>query len=214
MKFIYEEQGIFYKIFEISELKDMALVIGEAFSNSEPMAVSQNISCSEMTNLIEQFGGRAARESLTIIAGDRETKQIFGVLLANDWGARSTTEMTLPSQKFNPVLAILDELDTKYKQGKKIEINKYLHFEFLAVNKQYRGKNIAHNLVKTCLENGIDRGYKIAISTVTNPTSRHIHSKSGFKDCFEIPYQTFTYEGQKVFASLTDSIVFMDKPLI
>lgn len=127
MKFIYEEKGVTYKILDISELQNIALVIGKSFSSSEPMAVSQDISSSEMTNLVKQFCDRAARECLTIVALERETKQIIGVLLANDWGARSTDKMILPSQKFNPILAILDELDTRYKQGKKIEVNKYLH---------------------------------------------------------------------------------------
>jgi GNAT superfamily N-acetyltransferase len=214
LKFIYEEKGIAYKIFDISELQNIALVIGESFSSSEPMAVSQGISVLEMSDLVKQFGDRAAQECLTIVALERETKKIIGVLLANDWGTRSTAEMILPSQKFNPILAILDELDTRYKQGKKIEANEYLHLEFLAVSKNYRGKNIAHNLVAFCLENAISKKYKIAVSTVTNPISHHIHKKLGFQDCFEIPYKTFSYENQKVFASLTDSIVFMDKSLI
>ncbi|MGL4883590.1 MAG: GNAT family N-acetyltransferase, partial [Waterburya sp.] len=202
MKFLREEKGIGYKIFDISELEDMALVIGESFATSEPMAMSQGISVSEMTNLVKQFGNRANRESLTIIAVDRETKQLIGVLLANDWGARMTEEMTLASQKFNPILAILDELDTQYKQEKKIKVNEYLHLEFLAISKQYRGKSIAHNLVENCLENAINKGYKTAVSTVTNPTSDHIHKKSGFQNCFEIPYKTFMYENRKVFASI------------
>jgi hypothetical protein len=214
MKFMYEEKGIAYKIFDISELQNMALVIGESFSTAEPMAVSQGISCSEMTNLVKQFGDRAAQECLTIVAFDRETKQVIGVLLANDWSVKPTTKIILPSQKFNPILAILDELDTQYKQEKNIGINKYLHFEFLAVNQHYKGKKIAHNLVSLAIANGIDQGYQRAVSTVTNPTSHHIHKKFGFQDCFEISYKTFIYEDRKVFASLADSIVFMDRPLM
>jgi GNAT superfamily N-acetyltransferase len=211
---MYEEKGIAYKIFEFSELQNMALVIGESFSSSEPMAVSQGISVLEMTDLVKQFGDRAAQECLTIVALEQETKQIIGVLLANDWGARSTDKTILPSQKFKPILAILDELDTRYKQGKKIEANEYLHLEFLAVSKNYRGKNIAHNLVAFCLENAINKKYKIAVSTVTNHTSHHIHQKLGFQDCLEIPYKAFSYENQKVFASIPNSIVFMDRCLI
>lgn len=214
MKFLREEKTITYKIFDIDELKEMALVIGEAFSTSEPMAVSQGISRGEMTDLIEQFGDKAAQEALSIVARSQTNQQIIGVLLANDWGVRSTGNIILPSQKFNPILAILDKLDTQYKQEKNIQAKEYLHFEFLAVSPQYRGKNIAHNLVQSCLENAVNRGYKMAVSTVTNPTSHHIHQKFNFKDCFKIPYKTFTYEERQVFASLADFIIFMERSLI
>ncbi len=93
MKFLREEKGIAYKIFDITEIEDMALVIGESFSNSEPMAVTQGISLSEMTDLVRQFAHKAAQESLTIVAQSQETKQIIGVLLANDWGAISSEEI-------------------------------------------------------------------------------------------------------------------------
>lgn len=214
MKLLRESKGVAYKIFDITDLQEMALVIGESFSNSEPMAVTQGISPSEMTDLVKQFGYKAAYESLTIVAQSQETEEIIGVLLANDWGAISSEEINLPSEKFNPILALLDELDAQYKQGKSIGVNEYLHHEFLAVSQQHRGKNIAHNLVAVALENAINKGYRRAVATANHPTSQHIHRKFGFKDCVEISYKTFTYEGQKVFASIADSIILMDKCLI
>jgi len=48
--------------------------------------------------------------------------------------------MTPLSEKFNPLLALLDQLESQYKQEENIDINKYLYFEFLAVSQQYRGK--------------------------------------------------------------------------
>ena len=161
MEFLLKEKGFAYKIFDISKLEDMALVIGESFSSSEPMAVKQGISLSEMTDIAKQFGYKTAQESLTIVVQSQETKQIIGVLLANDWGAISSAEITPPTEKFNPILALLDGLDTQYKQGKSIGVNEYLHHEFLAVSQQHRGKSIAHNLVAFALENAINKGYKL-----------------------------------------------------
>ncbi len=111
-------------------------------------------------------------------------------------------------------MALLDGLDAQYKQGKSIGVNEYLYHEFLAVSQQHRGKNIAHNLVAVAIENAINKGYRTAVVTANNPTSQHIHRKFGFKDCVEIPYKTFTYEGQKVFASLAGKCILMDRTLI
>lgn len=213
MKILHEKKGVAYKIFDVCELQDMAFVVGESFSCSEPMAVSQGFSRSEMADLVKQFGNQAAQECLTIVAYSQE-EQIIGVLLANDWGAASAAEIFPPDQKFNPVFALLDELESEYRQGKRIGINEYLHIEFLAVNREHRGRNIAHNLVAACLKNATSKGYQKAVSVVTNPTSHHIHKKFGFRDCLKIPYESFTYKGQKVFASLADSIILMDRALV
>lgn len=62
----------------------MALIIGESFSNYEPMAATQGISQLEITDLVKQFGDLVAKDSLTIVAKSEETKQIIGVLLAYD----------------------------------------------------------------------------------------------------------------------------------
>ncbi|MDJ0591666.1 MAG: GNAT family N-acetyltransferase [Pleurocapsa sp. MO_226.B13] len=214
MKFLREEKGIAYKIFDISELEDMALVIGESFSNSEPMAVTQGISLSEMTDLAKQIAHQAVSESLSIVAKSQETQAIIGVLLANDWGAISSEEITLPTDKFNPILALLDGLDAQYKQGKSIGVNEYLHHEFLAVSQQHRGKNIAHNLVEIALENAINKGYRKAVVTANNPTSQHIHRKFGFQDFVDVSYKIFTYKGQKVFSSLEGKCILMNRSLI
>ena len=149
-----------------------------------------------------------------IVAHSQETKKIIGVLLANDWGAISSEEIALPTEKFNPILALLDGLDTQYKQEKSIGVNEYLHHEFLAVSQHHRGKNIAHNLVELAIENAINKGYRMAVVTANNPTSQHIHRKYGFQDCVDISYKTFTYKGQKVFASLEGKCILMDRSLI
>jgi predicted GNAT family N-acyltransferase len=94
------------------------------------------------------------------------------------------------------------------------QINQAAEILTKAVSQHYRGKKIAHNLIKLAIANAINQGYQTAVSIATNPTSSHIHRKFGFKDCFEIPYKTFIYESQEVFASITDSIVFMDRSLI
>ena len=126
MKCLREEKDVAYKIFDISELQDMAFVIGESFSSSEAITVTQGISLSEMRDLVMQFAHKAAQESLTIVAQSQETKQIIGVLLANDFSEILLEEFALPTEKLNPILALMDELDSqyKYKQEKSIEINK------------------------------------------------------------------------------------------
>ena len=53
---------------------------------------------------------------------------------------------------FEPMWSVLDELDGQYKQGRILPKGEYLHLFLLAVDHRESGKNVAKNLVQTCLE--------------------------------------------------------------
>ena len=85
----------------------------------------------------------------------------------------------------------------------------------LAVKHQHTGKNVARNLVQTCLENAIRKGYKSGVVETTGIVSQLIFKKSGFLDRFEAPYKTFTFQGRQIFESIEGhkGIILMDKAL-
>ena len=75
---------------------------------------------------------------------------------------------------------------------------------------------MAHNLLHSCLENGIRRGYHTAVAGATGVISQHLfRNKFGFVDRLEITYKTFVYQGRRVFESIQEHIgtILMDKSL-
>jgi hypothetical protein len=119
-------------------------------------------------------------------------------------------------EKFEPVLALLDELDAQYKQGRSLRMGEYLHLFMGAVMHRHTGKKVAQTLIQACLENGIRKGYKTAVTEATGVISQHICRKCGFVDRLAIPYKTFTYQGKRVFASIEGDTgaILMDKILV
>jgi hypothetical protein len=82
---------------------------------------------------------------------------------------------------------------------------------------QNKGRNVAHNLIQSCLENGIRKGYHTTVAEATGVISQHIFRNNfGFVDRLEIPYKTFVYQGRRVFESIEEhtGAILMDKTLV
>lgn len=213
MGLLREDRSVKYELFDISDLDDVAATIAYVFSRYEPMAVTQSVSPDEIASLIKALGFKAAQESLTIVAKSKEEDEVIGVMLCDDFAAVMPESIPAPSKELLPILTLLDELDTQYKQGKSLSLNKYLHLSMLAVKPQHRGKKIAQNLVDISLENGIKKGYQEAVATATGEVSQHIFKQFGFTEQINVPYKTFIYQDTQVFGSLEGSIILSNRDL-
>jgi ribosomal protein S18 acetylase RimI-like enzyme len=211
-----EAEGVQYELFDIDELHDLAAMTAEIFARHEPVTSSLDISSTDFTDFVRLLGPKLKQEELTVIARNQESKQIIGAMVSDDFAIEPPEELRQLGDNYEPLWAILDELDTRYKQGRVLPKGEYLHFFLLAVDPRQSGKNVAKHLVQTCLENGIGKGYKTGVVEATGVVSQHIFRKFGFIDRFEAPYKTFTFQGKPVFSSIKDhhGIILMDKALV
>lgn len=210
-----EAEGVQYELFDISQLHEMAIMAAETFARYEPVTSSLGISLEDFADFVRLLGPKVELEELTVIARNQDTNQIIGAMVTDDFAIEPPEEMRHLGNNFEPLWAILDELDTQYKQGRVLPKGEYLHFFLLAVDHQQSGKNVAKNLVQTCLENGVRKGYTTGVVEATGVVSQHIFRKFGFVDRFEAPYKTFTFQDKPVFESIKDhhGIILMDKAL-
>jgi hypothetical protein len=211
-----EAEGVQYELFDISELYEVAAMAAEAFTRYEPVISSLGISLEDFADFVRLLGPKVGQEELTVIARNQDTNQIIGAMVTDDFAIEPPEEMRCLGNNFEPMWAVLDELDTQYKQGRILPKGEYLHLFLLAVDHRQSGKNVARNLVQICLENGVMKGYKTGIVEATGVVSQHIFRKFGFLDRFEAPYQTFTFQGRQVFESIKDhhGLILMDKALV
>lgn len=211
-----EADGVQYELFDINDLHELAEMTADIFARHEPVTSSLDISSASFTDFIRLLGPKLEQETLTVIARNQESRQIIGAMVSDDFAIESPEEMRQLGDNYEPLWAILDDLDNRYKQGRVLPKGEYLHFFLLAVDPRQSGKNVAKHLVQTCLENGIRKGYKTGIVEATGIVSQHIFRKFGFVARFEAPYKTFTFQGKPVFSSIKDhhGIILMDKALI
>ena len=211
-----EADGVQYELFAINQLQEVAMMTAEAFARYDPLTSSLAVSLDDFAEFVRlRWRPKGDHDELTVIARNQDTHQIIGAMVTDDFAIEPPEKIRRLGDNFEPLWAILDELDAHYLQGRILPRGEYLHLLLLAVDHRHTGKNVAKNLVQTCLENGVRKGYKTGVVEATGVVSQHIFRQSGFADCFEIPYKNFTFQGKRVFESINDhhGIILMDKVL-
>ena len=213
---LFETETLSYEIFDSKDLDRVANAVGKAFTNSDPMAVTQQLSVKEFADYVELIGKWIEEQQLTVIAKDKMTDEVAGVVIAGDFASDfplTPENSEHLSNKLEPIIELLESLEAQYKQGRQIQAGEYLYIHMLAVSPKYQRKKIAQNSIEVCLNNGIEKGFIYAFTEAANSVSQHVFGKLGFIPRHEISYQQFTYQGQKVFASIKadTGTILMDK---
>ena len=212
---LFETETSYYEIFDSKDLDRVADAVGLAFTNSDPMAIAQQLSVSEFADYIKLIGEWIEEQQLTVIAKDKMTDEVAGMVISGDFASVPLTPENSEhlSNKLDPIIELLESLEARYKQGRQIQAGEYLYIHMLAVSPKYQRKKIAQNSIEVCLNNGIKKGFTYAFTEAANSVSQHVFGKLSFVPRHEISYQQFTYQGQKVFASIEGhtSTILMDK---
>ena len=90
-----------------------------------------------------------------------------------------------------------------------------LHLFLVGVSDRVSGRGVAQQLVTACLEHGMRRGYRVAVTEATNKVSQHIFRKQGFVTRVQRSYEAHRFKGRQVFASIAEHgrPMLMDKSL-
>lgn len=190
-------------------------LLAKVFSASEPPAVAMDLSVSDMEEFLQRVVPGIISDGLTVVSQSKDTGELAGVLLTDDFALPPALDLGQISSKFLPILSMLEILDGQFRKGRTISRGETLHLFMLAVDGQFAGRGIGHGLVEACINLGIRKGYRIAITEATGRVSQHIFRKHGFADRFSVSYRDFEYENKRVFASIRyhEKAILMEKSL-
>jgi GNAT superfamily N-acetyltransferase len=207
---------VIYALFTESDTSDMARLLGQVFSRRDPPAVAVGLSGAEFEEFVQLFCPKAAAEELTIIARSAATGDMIGALLAEDSSSAPPETLSQVSTKFNPIFDILGQLDAEYREGRPpVQRGEWIHLFLLGVADDFLGKGLAQQLVAACLENGVRKGYRLAVTEATNKISQHVFRKQGFSERVKRSYTDHVFDGHAFFRSIADQggPILMDKEL-
>lgn len=209
-------QPLDYAVAKPSDSDDIVRLLAQVFSESDPPAVAMALSFEEMKQFLQLVVPHVIPDGLTVIARNKDTGELAGVMLSDDFASPPAADPGQISPKLLPILSMLDSLDEQFRRGKTISRGRYLHLFMLGVDSQFAGRGVGQEVVKACIENAVQMGYRTALTEATGRVSQHIFRKSGFVERFSVSYQDFIYENRKVFASIQghDRAILMEKALV
>jgi GNAT superfamily N-acetyltransferase len=210
-----ETKPVDYTVARQSDSDDVIWLLAKVFSESEPPAVAMGLSFGDMKQFLQLVVPGIIQHGLTVVSRCRDTGKPAGAFLADDFATPPVLEPGQVSPKLLPILAMLEVLDEQFRDGRTIAHGECLHLFMLAVDGQFAGQGIGQGLVQACTENGLRKGYRMAVTEATGRVSQHIFRKNRFVDRCSVSYQDFRYETKRVFASIRkhDKAILMERRL-
>ena len=196
--------GIEYTVCRPEDTGEMAHLLSESFTRHDPPAVAVDLTPEEFEAFVSLWSPAAGAEGLTIVARDVATRRLAGALLTDDFASPSPQGLDAISEKFDPILDLLGQIDAEYRTERTIAPGQFLHLFLLGVAEQFARHKIGQHLVSVCLANGADRGYTTAVTEATNPVSQHIFRQLEFQTRAARSYRDYRLGGSPIFASISE----------
>jgi ribosomal protein S18 acetylase RimI-like enzyme len=205
-----------YGLLELPDLAEMTELLATVFSRFDPPAVAAGLSFKELLEIIRGYGKRAPHDGLTMIARCQSSSKLVGAMLTDDFASPPPEDLGyLLTSNFAPIVALLEDLDNRYRMVCPAPPGKILHLFMLGVDPDFGGRGIARTLVQLALDNGKRKGYEKAVTEATGNVSQHIFRGTGFVEQFRIPYHGFQFQGEFTFRSIVDheAIILLERNL-
>ncbi|UWR02663.1 GNAT family N-acetyltransferase [Ruegeria conchae] len=183
---------------------EMSKLLGDVFSRRDPPAVATNFSPVKLEKIAMLFGSKSAKEGLSSVAFNQATGEIVGAVLAHDFGQPPPDGIDALDLDSEPVIALIDELESVFSNAYDIQAEKFLHIFMIAVRDDFSRRGIAQSLLVSCLKQAENSGYRIAFAEATNSFSQSLFSKAGFVGIHSIGYEDFEINGQRPFLDIKD----------
>lgn len=196
--------GVEYAVCTREDTHEMERLLAESFTRHDPPAVAVDLAPGEFEAFVRPWSPAAGTDGLTILARDVATHQLAGALLTDDAASPPPPGLESISEKFDPILDLLGQIDAEYRADRAIEPGRFLHLFLLGVAEQFTRRKIGHHLVAVCLANGADRGYTAAVTEATNLVSQHIFRQHGFQTRAARSYRDYRLGGMPTFASIAE----------
>lgn len=209
------DHDFIYELYKPSDADDMARLFGQVFTLRDPPHVAVGLTALEFEEFVRIFLPGKDTRHLTVVARSAGSGDLAGAMFTDDLASALPHEYQRVSDKFEPIDDMLLKLGEEYARDKIMLPGVFLHLFLLGVAPRFAGQGVGQRLVAEAVSNGSRRGYGLAVTEATNPTSQHIFRKLGFTERVHLSYQDYRFHGKTVFASIAEQggMILMDKAL-
>ncbi len=158
----------------------LGVEIGETFI-SEPVLTSVHVSKTTLTEFLINFFEIHAKEGLTIIAKDKRSNRIVGVLASELYDPTKIIPTYKGKfKKLNKVIELCDYLGKRYsefmqlKTKHKLKKDEHIHAFMIGVKLEYNKKYVGMEMLSLLERVGIEKGHISIFAELTNFRSQKL----------------------------------------
>jgi len=198
-----------------NDARQLVHLIARTLCADEPLCVASGLLAPDVERFLEGASEQLLSDGLTMVARDGGTGKLAGALIAEDFVSPLPMEPENLSPKLQPILSLIARMRDDYRQERTLSSGQHLHVLMLATDRRYRGRGVAQRLVAAIVENGLELGFRHAVTEATGVVSEHVFRKAGFIERLRIPYASFRRDSATPFASIQthESAILMAKSL-
>lgn len=184
--------------------------LNDAFTTREPTSVALGVTVADFTLFSDAILDASVASGLSLVARPQGSSGIAGFMLGTDFTVDPTIGKEF-AQVMMPQLALLEELDELYVQRAFTDAKlpapapgAVVHALAGGTSSDYEGQGVAALLRKEQLRVAAAAGYSRLIVEATAGATQHIWCKLGGSVIAEIVYNTYEFEGVRMFPELTN----------
>jgi hypothetical protein len=201
-KILRIQDGIRYEVLGAQHLGEAIRCLCVQFSEREPMARALTLSVSDLTPFVTLVCQQAARDGLSVAAVDMESRELVGCIIAHDFMHPPAEGIETAAGRLAPILALLDTLEERFRQGRDISPRTHLHVLMAASRSPNRG--VYTTLRREVQQRALSLGFQKVVGEPSGLTTQHVLvERFGHQVAAEIAYASFVFEGERVFQTIS-----------
>jgi ribosomal protein S18 acetylase RimI-like enzyme len=199
-----------------TDVEEAARLYTDVFLNDEPTSRRHALEPARFFPFAQMYVQSLIKKDLSFLARDPRTGTLAGFTFCfdmNDDPAQESPQMAEFIRHFREAVAMIDELEARYLDRETIPRGSVLHIFQIGVDRHYRLRGVAQQMIRQALAHAGKRGFTRAIADCTNPASKQMFEHCGFQELGMYPYESFSMDGARFFSGLEGGISLMVKDL-
>ena len=184
MSSVIKKSGVIFKKLSPAYVGSAVDCVAASFLD-DPFTKVAKLEPSDWAYISSMFIQRAATKDLSIVAVNKMTDRVEGVVVNEDWKEPTPEEYSVLSNKWRPVRAIFNKLHNEFKAQHPRQISKgvILHsLYFSCVRPEYRRAGIIGNLFTESLLLASDYHFDTVACEAASPAAWGTCEKFGFTE--------------------------------
>ncbi|KYQ93150.1 hypothetical protein DLAC_11638 [Tieghemostelium lacteum] len=181
--------------------------ISKSFSvSTDPFTKTLKLNEQDWQKMAGVFVERASHKDLSLVAIDKNSNEVIGCILNEDWKEKEPQSYYDIDQKWNPVKSIFHELHHRYKDAhpKKINFGEVLHsLYFTCVVPSARGKGVIKDLWNVSYDHARSQNFQYQVCETSSKPAENLCDHLGFQPISTVSYNNYRYKGDSIYSGLT-----------